>query len=297
MCSLKKQSLASKGEAVAEIKPDSINDGLDERVAKLERAYRIIQLVGVVLGIFGISGGAILWYGYSSLKDKESEIKNDYNKLCLDSQKAADRITGIWEKIGEAEKDFCALKKDNAKILSDALDKYSALSDAYLELKEKVTKANEAASTALSRAGELIAAVETATSAAAKSENASQSNAAILKQAQGVAQEIKASFSAMQDSQRALEAYLSSKILDKEREFTVEITGSSSNCSFISGESIPYSRKIGGSFSKSVVVVPKGSICKVKVTASFCDLTIQKELQGRVIVEGNGSSCEVRYTK
>ena len=244
MCSLKKQSLASKGEAVAEIKPDSINDGLDERIAKLERAYRIIQLVGVVLGIFGISGGAILWYGYSSLKDKESEIKNDYNKLCLDSQKAADRITGIWEKIGEAEKDFCVLKKDNAKILSDALDKYSALSDAYLELKEKVTKANEAASTALSRAGELIAAVETATSAAAKSENASQSNAAILKQAQGVAQEIKASFSAIQDSQRALEAYLSSKILDKEREFTVEITGSSSNCSFISGESIPYSRKI-----------------------------------------------------
>lgn len=297
MCSLKKQSLASKGEAVAEIKPDSINDGLDERVAKLERAYRIIQLVGVVLGIFGISSGAILWYGYSSLKDKESEIKNDYNKLCLDSQKAADRITGIWEKIGEAEKDFCALKKDNAKILSDALDKYSALSDAYLELKEKVTKANEAASTALSRAGELIAAVETATSAAAKSENASQSNAAILKQSQGVAQEIKASFSAMQDSQRTLEAYLSSKILDKEREFTVEITGSSSNCSFISGASIPYSRKIGGSFSKSVVVVPKGSICKVKVTASFCDLTIQKELQGRVIVEGNGSSCEVRYTK
>ena len=297
MKTAKKPPQVSNSRDAAEIKPGSINGGLDIRVSKLESVYRRIQFVCVALGVLGISGGTILWYGYSSLKDKEREIRNDYNKLWLDSQKAADRITDIWEKISDAEKDFCALKKDNAKVLSDALDKYSALSDAYIELKGKVTKANDVASTALSRAGELIISVEKAASAAAKSENASQTNVVILKQTQKVATEVKASFAAMQDSQRALEAYLSGKIADKEREFTVEISGSSTHCSFVSGESIPYSRKIGGSFSRSVVVVPKNSICRVKVSASFCDISIQRELQGRVIVEGSGSSCSVRYMK
>ena len=63
MKTAKKPPQVSNSRNAAEIKPGSINGGLDIRVSKLESVYRRIQFVCVALGVLGISGGTILWYG------------------------------------------------------------------------------------------------------------------------------------------------------------------------------------------------------------------------------------------
>ena len=260
-------------------------DSIENRLVAIEKMMFLVKIIGASFAIIGTSAGGILWYGYSKLKEREVLIRGDFEALQLEYQKARDNIN--------------ALKAENSKIFSSALDKYDKMSESYLELRKNVTKASEVAALAFAKSGDLVQSVEQSKTAAEKSEKAVTDNYRILGETQEKYRQVVAVCAGMQETQRALEKYLAKKFQDTTKKtitsFTVDVSGSSSTCTFIAGESIPYSRSVGGSFTDTTIVVPPNSICIVKVRSSFSTIRIKKELQGRVIVENTGSSCDVKY--
>ena len=242
---------------------------------------------GTVLAAFGLTGGGLLWMGYSGLKNREVTIRND--------------LLGLQNEYQEALTNINKLKSENAQLFSSALDKYDRISESYLQLRQNVTKAAEASSLALDKAGNLALSVDQANKAARKAEESTEESKKILQEARAIAQKTLATGTVVQESQRAIEEFVATHLSANEKykaelvKFEITITGSSVTCSFIDGVSVPYSRKISGNFADTTVVVPKDSVCVVKVSGNFCKMRISKSLQGRVVVENSGSSCEVIY--
>lgn len=260
---------------------------IEDRLAEVEKVVSAVKLGGAILSILGISLGGALWIGYSGLKNQEIEMRT--------------KLTGLQKEYREAQDHINKLRTENADVFAAAIDKYDKMAESYLELRKNVTKASNESSMALEKAGSLVASVEQACDAAARAEKAVADNNKILDESRVIAEKVNAIGVAAQESQHALEEYIATKFDDKlhsaqqSTQFTVEITGYSATCSFIKGVSVPYSRKISGSFTDTVVVVPENSICIVKVSGSYCEIKIEKSLQGQVIVEGKGHSCEVTY--
>ena len=263
------------------------NKSLEDRIAAVEKFVFVLKLGGSFLTFLGLSAGGLLWFGYNGLKEQEVKIHNDFSRLRQEYCEAKDNIN--------------RLRAENADIFATTLGKYDKMAESYLELRKNVTKASEESSVALEKAGNLVVSVEQARDAAARAEKTVLDNNKILAESRAIAEKVNSTGISVQESQRALEEYIATNICDISRfaqqdtRFTVEITGYNATCSFISGISVPYSRKISGSYSNTVVVVPEDSLCIVKVSGSYCKITIDKSLQGRVIVEGDGRSCEVTY--
>lgn len=261
--------------------------GLDDRIKALEKFQGLIRTIGIVLAFLGLSGGGVLWYGYACLKDRESMMRKDLAALQKEYQEALVNIN--------------KLKSESAALFSSALDKYDKMSESYLQLRKSVTRAAEESSLALENAGNFTSSVEQAKKAAVKAEGATEESKKILQESRVMAQKILATSTVVQESQRAIEEFVATRLKAAQNPktepatFEIEITGSSVTCSFVEGVSVPYSRKISGSFADTIVVVPKDSVCVVKVKGNFCDIKISKSLQGRVVVESSGSSCDVTY--
>lgn len=263
------------------------NKSIEDRIVALEKFVSMLKLGGSLLTILGLSAGGLLWLGYNGLKEQEAKIRNDYFELQKEYCDAKDNIT--------------RLRAENADAFAAALVKYDSMAETYSELREKVSTASAESLEALEKAGNLVASVEQACDAAARAERAVVDNKKLLEESRVFAEKVNAIGVTVQESQHALEEFVATKLNNHQEEaapatkFTVEITGSSVTCDFIDGVSVPYSRKISGSFAKTIVTVPENSICIVKVSGSFCTIKVKKSLQGRVIVEGGGGSCSVKY--
>lgn len=267
---------------------NTVKNDIESRIVAIEKGIKYFKLIGTCLAALGLSLGGVLWHGYGKLKESEASLSKDFANLQHEYFTAQEKIND--------------LKAESARVFSSSLDRYDKMSESYLELRKNVTKASEEASLALTKAGDLSRAVVDSIRAAERSEKAMNENAKILEDVKNESKKASSSCVAIQDAQRALEEYLGKVIKDRSTEkssapsiFTVEISGSSSTCTFIDGVSVPYSRKISGSFSNSIVIVPENSVCIVKVRSAFCEVKIKQKLQGRVIVDSSGSSCDVRY--
>ena len=263
------------------------NKSLEDRLAAVEKFVSILKWSGSLLTIFGLSAGGVLWFGYNGLKEQEIKIRKDFS--------------GLQKEYCEAQENINRLRAENADTFASALDKYDRMSESYLELRKNVTKASEESSVALEKAGNLVLSVEQACDAAARAEKTVADNKKLLEESRVIAEKVTAIGVTVQESQLALEEFVAKRLNEQTKKstqvvtFTVEITGSSVTCSFVDGVSAPYSRKISGAFAETVVTVPESSICIVKVSGPFCTIKIKRLLQGRVIVEGGGSSCTVKY--
>ena len=260
---------------------------LDGRIRALEKFQRQVLTIGTVLAALGLTGGGLLWMGYSGLKNREVTIRNDFQGLQKEYQEALTNIN--------------KLKSENAQLFSSTIDKYDKISESYLQLRQNVTKAAEESSLALDKAGNLALSVEQANKAAMKAEESTEESKKILQESRAIAQKTVATSTVVQESQRAIEEFVATHLSANENskvelpKFEISITGSSVTCSFVEGVSVPYSRKISGNFADTTVVVPKDSVCVVKVSGNFCKIKISKSLQGRVVVENSGASCGVTY--
>ena len=98
----------------------------------------------------------------------------------------------------------------------------------------------------------------------------------------------------IQETQKALEAYLSKQapFRQEKKTFTVTISGSFGYYYFAPGDSLPYDRKFSSNSSTATVWVPEGTYATVKVSGNSNDLHVHRDLQGRVSIETSGSFNE-----
>lgn len=260
----------------------SESDNLEDRVKKLELHILFVKWGAFVLALFGVTAGGLLWSGYQSLKDEAEKVKSQYESIQQDCALARQNVIDV--------------KTESAKVMATSLEEYEKLAAANLELRKTALKANADALEAIELAGQLSVAVATATASSSKAEKAVEENARILNEIRKMGQEAPAIGSGVREAQRALEAYLAKRMPSQNvQRFIVEVTGFQAKCSFVTGESIPYQRRIAADYSNSVVVVPLNSICIVKVTGDYCRICIQSQIKDRVIVEGNGFSLKTSY--
>ena len=99
----------------------------------------------------------------------------------------------------------------------------------------------------------------------------------------------------MTSAQTALEAYLAKNIKASNQTFSIEVNALSAKCTFVPGDSIPYSRRLNGNNIDATVIVPPQTTCIVKLGGNSTSLRIHRKLEGRVIVEGNTLSCKTTY--
>ena len=260
----------------------SESDNLEDRVKKLELHRLFVKWCAFVWALFRVTAGGLLWSGYQSLKDEAEKVKSQYESIQQDCALARQNVIDV--------------KTESAKVMATSLEEYEKLAAANLELRKTALKANADALEAIELAGQLSVAVATATASSSKAEKAVEENARILNEIRKMGQEASAIGSGVREAQRALEAYLAKRMPSQNvQRFIVEVTGFQAKCSFVTGESIPYQRRIAADYSNSVVVVPLNSICIVKVTGDYCRICIQSQIKDRVIVEGNGFSLKTSY--
>lgn len=255
---------------------------LEERIASLERLRWIVGVGIASFAVLGITAGSLLKVGYDGLKDREVEIRKEFERLFVESRTVAEQHN--------------RLKEENIRIVQDAVDRCAKAADAVMELRRKITSVSDVAEQARNKSGELLEAVRRASEAAEVSKKAEAENKKLLQSVQASQAKVELACRNLEATQKAFEAYVSKRMANPQNEkFTITISGFSSSYTFREGDSVPFSRTFSGSHGSGIVIVPRGSICIVKICSSHCTVNIEKKLEGRVIVESSGFDSSVRY--
>lgn len=97
----------------------------DERIASLESTRRWLLTCSGLLSLFGLSLGAILYNGYSSLKQQEAKLRGDYASI-MDGYASA---TNDLEAIRAAETAIVGKCEDLKVVCSNIVQKSKAASE------------------------------------------------------------------------------------------------------------------------------------------------------------------------
>lgn len=255
---------------------------LEERIASLERLRWVVCAIAAAFAGVGITGWSILRVGYDGIKEREAMVRQELDHLLEDSR-------SLSEEHGR-------LKGENARIFQDAVDRCSKAIDEVAELQRRIAAVKNVAESAKDSSEELTKAVRRASEAAEVSKKAEAENKKLLQSVQASQAKVELACRNLEATQKAFEAYVSRRIESPQNErFTITISGFSSSYTFREGESVPFSRTFSGSHGNGTVIVPKGSICIVRICNSHCTVNIERKLEGRVIVESSGFDSSVRY--
>ena len=258
------------------------NQSIEARVAALEKAKTIFLSIIAAFAVVGITIDKIFWNLYEAVRLKAEQADTEVSKLreslSIAESKIADVITESEKYRTEIAKEYCQLQRRCG------------------DMSSIVSRAKQDAENALDVAGRIKSAVEDAATSAKEAKDAAKRSALVQNAVAEESARITDIFSQVDEKFRALESFLSTRIETKPSEkFEVKITANHAECTFVDGDSIPYSRVIGGFHATASVVVPRNAVCIVNCKGFSQHLKIQESIKGRVIIESEGNKVTTTY--
>lgn len=243
------------------------DEDLETRVLQLEKfRNHVLITITIFLAILGFLGiGA-----WQTLSSKLVDLQDNADKIDATQQRITDNLTTITTETSKRYGEMLARLDD---------------------LRSAAARAKNDAEYASNTAGNLRDSINQSKAAAESAEKAARETADLAEQARDASEKSTSAMKGMQETQRALEKYLSKRMPPdvEKKSFNVTVSGNLGDFYFIPGDSLPYDRTFSSNNSNGTIWVSENTYVTVKVTGNNNDLNLHRDLEGRVNIENSGN--------
>ena len=260
---------------------------LEKRVEKIEKLIKNVSIiVSIVLAIIGVLGVSV----WSSISTKIDELNKDAEK--------------VENRYAELNNQMLLAGQSNVKLNTQLSDFSTLISQKHEEQLQRLTELNKISSKALldseramHNAGMLIEAVKAAQASANRSEATNKRINEQIKKIELYVESIKASFIAIQETQRSLEVYISKNIkttypVDN---FKISVSSNWGTYIVIEGDAIPCDKQYAGSTVRSYIIIPKNCSATIVDSGHSNTFLVSDKVKARVNIAGDGDYRKVSF--
>ena len=260
---------------------------LEKRVEKIEKLIISVSIiVSIVLAIIGVLGVSV----WSSISTKIDELNKDAEK--------------VENRYAELNNQMLLAGQSNVKLNTQLSDFSTLISQKHEEQLQRLTELNKISSKALldseramHNAGMLIDAVKAAQASANRSEATNKRINEQIKKIELYVESIKASFIAIQETQRSLEVYISKNIkttypVDN---FKISVSSNWGTYIVIEGNAIPCDKQYAGSTVRSYIIIPKNCSATIVDSGHSNTFLVSDKVKARVNIAGDGDYRKVSF--
>ena len=260
---------------------------LEKRVEKIEKLIiNVSIIVSIVLAIIGVLGVSV----WSSISTKIDELNKDAEK--------------VENRYAELNNQMLLAGQSNVKLNTQLSDFSTLISQKHEEQLQRLTELNKISSKALldseramHNAGMLIDAVKAAQASADRSEATNKRINEQIKKIELYVESIKASFIAIQETQRSLEVYISKNIKTSYPvdNFKISVSSNWGTYIVIEGDAIPCDKQYAGSTVRSYIIIPKSCSATIVDSGNSNTFLVSDKVKTRVNIAGDGNYRKVSF--
>lgn len=260
---------------------------LEKRVEKIEKLIISVSIiVSIVLAIIGVLGVSV----WSSISTKIDELNKDAEK--------------VENRYAELNNQMLLAGQSNVKLNTQLSDFSTLISQKHEEQLQRLTELNKISSKALldseramHNAGMLIDAVKAAQASADRSEATNKRINEQIKKIELYVESIKASFIAIQETQRSLEVYISKNIKTSYPvdNFKISVSSNWGTYIVIEGDAIPCDKQYAGSTVRSYINIPKNCSATIVDSGNSNTFLVSDKVKTRVNIAGDGNYRKVSF--
>ena len=260
---------------------------LEKRVEKIEKLIISVSIiVSIVLAIIGVLGVSV----WSSISTKIDELNKDAEK--------------VENRYAELNNQMLLAGQSNVKLNTQLSDFSTLISQKHEEQLQRFTELNKISSKALldseramHNAGMLIDAVKAAQASADRSEVTNKRINEQIKKIELYVESIKASFIAIQETQRSLEVYISKNIKTSYPvdNFKISVSSNWGTYIVIEGDAIPCDKQYAGSTVRSYINIPKNCSATIVDSGTSNTFLVSDKVKTRVNIAGDGNYRKVSF--
>ena len=260
---------------------------LEKRVEKIEKLIISVSIiVSIVLAIIGVLGVSV----WSSISTKIDELNKDAEK--------------VENRYAELNNQMLLAGQSNVKLNTQLSDFSTLISQKHEEQLQRFTELNKISSKALldseramHNAGMLIDAVKAAQASADRSEVTNKRINEQIKKIELYVESIKASFIAIQETQRSLEVYISKNIKTSYPvdNFKISVSSNWGTYIVIEGDAIPCDKQYAGSTVRSYINIPKNCSATIVDSGNSNTFLVSDKVKTRVNIAGDGNYRKVSF--
>ena len=259
----------------------------EKRVEKIEKLIISVSIiVSIVLAIIGVLGVSV----WSSISTKIDELNKDAEK--------------VENRYAELNNQMLLAGQSNVKLNTQLSDFSTLISQKHEEQLQRLTELNKISSKALldseramHNAGMLIDAVKAAQASADRSEATNKRINEQIKKIELYVESIKASFIAIQETQRSLEVYISKNIKTSYPvdNFKISVSSNWGTYIVIEGDAIPCDKQYAGSTVRSYINIPKNCSATIVDSGNSNTFLVSDKVKTRVNIAGDGNYRKVSF--
>ena len=260
---------------------------LEQKVAQIDSLIKwgsaVVSFVVIIAGIFGFNA-------WTSISAKIDELNKN-------AEKVEDRYT-------ELNNQMLLAGQSNIKLNTQLTDFSTLISKKHEEQLQRFTELNKISSKALldseramHNAGMLIDAVKAAQASADRSEATNKRINEQIQKIESYVKSIKASFIAIQETQRSLEVYISKNIKTSYPvdNFKISVSSNWGTYIVIEGDAIPYDKQYAGSTVRSYIIIPKNCSATIVDSGNSNTFLVSDKVKTRVNIAGDGNYRKVSF--
>ena len=260
---------------------------LEKKVTQLDKLLKwgsaVVSSIVLIAGFFGFNA-------WSSISVKIDELNKNAEK--------------VENRYAELNNQMLLAGQSNVKLNTQLSDFSTLISQKHEEQLQRLTELNKISSKALldseramHNAGMLIDAVKAAQASADRSEATNKRINEQIKKIELYVESIKASFIAIQETQRSLEVYISKNIKTSYPvdNFKISVSSNWGTYIVIEGDAIPCDKQYAGFTVRSYIIIPKNCSATIVDSGNSNTFLVSDKVKTRVNIAGDGNYRKVSF--